>query len=315
MNQMKRRFFLTAGLGSAAVLLTPNIFAAEKAPDLSSKQVATLFSEFAQTKKMSPELKEWLNDPFIQKIPSYKVFDNVWYVGLRWVAAYLIQTNEGYILIDTLHPPFVGHLIDNLALLNVDPSEIKYVLMTHGHFDHVGGATTLKPLFKNAKFAMGEKGWEESFEHLGKGAGPNTMIPKEMILKDGGAVTLGNTTVQAISTPGHTEGTFSYIYPVYADGKKYTAVTIGGVGLNAIKDKAQLEEYIHSLDKLSSDSLGIFVNLTAHPFSTGQTELIEKIRSRKPGEPHPLVSRSAFLQYVNGLKSGAEKMLKSGKFN
>lgn len=91
--------------------------------------------------------------------------------------------------------------------------------MTHGHFDHVGGATTLKPLIKNAKFAMGEKGWEESFEHLGKGAGPKTMISKEMVLKDGETVTLGNTTVRAIATPGHTEGTFSYVYPVYADGK------------------------------------------------------------------------------------------------
>ena len=220
MNQMKRRNFLRVGLGSAAVLVAPKTFAAEKALDLSSKQVAALFSEFAQTKKMSPELKAWLDDPVIQKIPPYKVFDNVWYVGLRWVAAYLIKTNDGYILIDTLHPPFVGHLIDNLALLNVDPSEIKYVLMTHGHFDHVGGATTLKPLFKNAKFAMGEKGWEESFEHLGKGAGPKTMIPKEMVLKDGETVTLGNTTVRAIATPGHTEGTFSYVYPVYADMSK-----------------------------------------------------------------------------------------------
>ena len=157
MNQMKRRNFLRVGLGSAAVLVAPKTFAAEKALDLSSKQVAALFSEFAQTKKMSPELKAWLDDPVIQKIPPYKVFDNVWYVGLRWVAAYLIKTNDGYILIDTLHPPFVRHLIDNLALLNVDPSEIKYVLMTHGHFDHVGGATTLKPLFKNAKFAMAKK--------------------------------------------------------------------------------------------------------------------------------------------------------------
>ena len=125
MNQMKRRNFLRVGLGSAAVLVAPKTFAAEKALDLSSKQVAALFSEFAQTKKMSPELKAWLDDPVIQKIPPYKVFDNVWYVGLRWVAAYLIKTNDGYILIDTLHPPFVGHLIDNLALLNVDPSEIK----------------------------------------------------------------------------------------------------------------------------------------------------------------------------------------------
>lgn len=87
MNQMKRRNFLRVGLGSAAVLVAPKTFAAEKALDLSSKQVAALFSEFAQTKKMSPELKAWLDDPVIQKIPPYKVFDNVWYVGLRWVAA------------------------------------------------------------------------------------------------------------------------------------------------------------------------------------------------------------------------------------
>ena len=75
MNQMKRRNFLRVGLGSAAVLVAPKTFAAEKALDLSSKQVAALFSEFAQTKKMSPELKAWLDDPVIQKIPPYKVFD------------------------------------------------------------------------------------------------------------------------------------------------------------------------------------------------------------------------------------------------
>lgn len=73
------------------------------------------------------------------------------------------------------------------------------------------------------------------------------------------------------------------------------------------QDKSQLEEYIRSLDKLSSNKLDISVNLTAHPFSTGQTELIEKIKNRKLGEPHLLVSRSAFLQYVDGLKAGAEK--------
>ena len=72
MNQMKRRIFLRVGLGSAAVLVAPKTFAAEKALDLSSKQVAALFSEFAQTKKMSPELKAWLDDPVIQKIPPYK---------------------------------------------------------------------------------------------------------------------------------------------------------------------------------------------------------------------------------------------------
>ncbi|WP_348702346.1 hypothetical protein [Turicimonas muris] len=107
-------------------------------------------------------------------------------------------------------------------------------------------------------------------------------------------------------------GTFSYLYPVYVDGKKYTAVTIGGLGLNAIADKNQLQAYINSLSKLSDDLLGIEVDLTAHPFSTGQTELIDSIKNRKAGELHPLVNRKAFIEHLSKLRNGAEKYLEEG---
>lgn len=314
MKNINRRNFFKVSIGSAAVLSMPKTFANESVPyaDLKSEEISAMFGEFAKTKKMPANLNKWLNDPVIQKIPPYKVFDNVWYIGLRWVAAYLIKTSEGYILIDTVHQPFVGHLIDNLAVLGVDPSEIKYVLMTHGHFDHVGGATTLKPLFKNATFAMGEEGWREAFNFQGKKAGAKTMIQKEKVLKDKEKVTLGDTSVVALATPGHTMGTFSYLYPVYVDGKKYTAVTIGGLGLNAIADKNQLQTYINSLSKLSDDLLGIEVDLTAHPFSTGQTELIDSIKNRKAGELHPLVNRKAFIEHLSKLRNGAEKYLEEG---
>jgi metallo-beta-lactamase class B len=68
------------------------------------------------------------------------------------------------VLIDTLHEPHVDQLIENLRKVGVDLSEIKYVLMTDGHFDHVGGAAKLKPLFPDAKFVMTQKGWNEALE-------------------------------------------------------------------------------------------------------------------------------------------------------
>lgn len=64
--------------------------------------------------------------------------------------------------------------------------------------------------------------------------------------------------------------------------------------------------------KLSDDLLGIEVDLTAHPFSTGQTELIDSIKNRKAGELHPLVNRKAFIEHLSKLRNGAEKYLKEG---
>ena len=312
MPYTKREFLkLSATLGG--LLLSPTLFAKESYRDLSSSQVSEMFKQFALTHKKPKELEQWLTDPLVQKIPPYKVFDNVWYVGLRWVAAYLIKTSDGYILIDTLHDPFVDHLIDNLKTLNVRPEEIKYVIMTHGHFDHVGGAYALKPLLKNAQFAMGKIGWEEAIRTPNNPTAPAKMISVDRVLQDQEKIVLGDTTVVALSTPGHTMGTFSYLYPVYFDGQRHTAVTIGGLGLNAIKNKDQIKAYIQSMKRLSDPKLAIGVDLTAHPFSTGQTELIERIEQRKSGQPHPLVSRKAFVSHLQELSSGAQALLSQVK--
>ena len=68
------------------------------------------------------------------------------------------------VLIDTLHEPHVDQLVTNLAKVGIALSNIKYVLMTHGHLDHVGGAAKLKLLLTNAKFVMTQIGWDEAME-------------------------------------------------------------------------------------------------------------------------------------------------------
>ena len=162
-------------------------------------------------------------------------FGTLVFAGLRPI---LLKTSEGYILIDTVHQPFVGHLIDNLAVLGVDPSEIKYVLMTHGHFDHVGGATTLKPFYSKMRRLQWEK--RDGERHLTSRArkrGGKTMIQKEKVLKTKKKVTFRR---YFCCSSGYSRtdipwALFFYLYPVYVDGKKYTAVTIGGFRVEMLR--------------------------------------------------------------------------------
>lgn len=80
---------------------------------------------------MPAELGRWLNDTKAQTVEPYQAFDNVYYVGICWVSAWLIKTSEGLILIDTLYGEFTNQFIENIKKIGVDPAEIKMVLLTH----------------------------------------------------------------------------------------------------------------------------------------------------------------------------------------
>ena len=78
------------------------------------------------------------------KIAPFKVFDNLYHVGPGYVDAWLIPTSAGIIMIDTAEEPFVGHVIDNIRTLGFDLKDIKYILISHGHVDHFGGAARIQ---------------------------------------------------------------------------------------------------------------------------------------------------------------------------
>jgi metallo-beta-lactamase class B len=100
---------------------------------------------------------------------------------------------RGVVLIDTLHEPHVDQLIANLGKVGINLADIKYVLMTHGHFDHVGGAARLKPLLINAKFVMTQTGWDEAMEAARASESTSlrlSMIPQDVVVKDGDVIRL-----------------------------------------------------------------------------------------------------------------------------
>ena len=82
----------------------------------------------------------------IQKIEPFKMFDNLYHVGPCYVAVYLLTTPQGDILFDTTQEPFVDKLIDNIQKIGVNPRDIKYIVINHGHLDHFGGAARMQEL-------------------------------------------------------------------------------------------------------------------------------------------------------------------------
>jgi len=283
--------------------------------DCDSTKITAAFEGFLRTGKMPPALGHWLVDPKAQTVEPYRAFDNVYYVGVCWVSAWLITTSDGAVLIDTLHDPFGDLLIANIRKVGVDPASIKYVLMTHGHFDHVGGAYKVKSL-TNARFAMTEKGWAEAMTSAQASQGTPrrwTMIAKDLVVKDGDVITVGDTTFGVYETPGHTFGTASYSFHVRDGADSYHAFTVGGLGLNAIQSSQQVEAYIASVTRIAElvrqPTDPITVHLTTHPSSNGLTEAAQRLKSRRPGEPHPLVDPAGFTSQLEMLRKDAEERL------
>ncbi len=277
-----------------------------------SEPIMAGFAEFGKTGKMPPELGKWLGNVEAQRIEPFKPFDNVDYVGICWVSAWLVHTDEGTVLIDTLYGPFMDKLVADIESTGTALEDIKYVLMTHGHFDHVGGAAYLKDKLPNARFVMSEGGWTEFLEAAEASKGTRRElrgIEKDVVMKDGETLEFGGNSFTMIETPGHTWGTSSYMYNVQDGENTHRAITIGGLGLNAIEGPTQVEAYIESVDRVAAliaeAGENVEVHLTTHGFSNNLEETRALLEARGAGEPNPFIAPDAILKQVAGLRAGA----------
>lgn len=285
-----------------------------------SDRIAAAFDGVVRGDAPDPGLRRWIFDPRAQAIEPYQVFDDVWQVGVCWVAAYAIRTPDGVVLIDTVHEPHVDTWLANLRKVGIDPAEVRLVLITHGHFDHAGGAYRLKALAPNARFVMTQRGWEEAAQSAAQSAAASAdtpggwrMIDRDVVAKDGERFTVGDVPFTVYETPGHTMGTASFSYPVRDGGHTYRAITVGGLGLNAIESSAQVAAYIASIERIEAmttrTSDPVTVHLTTHAFSNGQTERAVLNRQRAPGVVNVLVDPTGLREQLEHLRMAAQLRL------
>src|SRR5437879_4047738 len=150
-------------------------------------------------------------------VPAFQVFDNLYYVGLDSICAYILKTSGGLILIDTLYEEFADQIPKSMQQVKLNPKDIKYIIVTHAHTDHTGGANALQAL-TGARVGMAELDWQMN----GTGTYMSSRgerrqfkpIRRDLVIKEGDTLTLADTTIKFYITPGHTPGVTSIEFPV-----------------------------------------------------------------------------------------------------
>ena len=150
--------------------------------------------------------------------PAFKVFDNFYWLGTRQHSSWALQTSAGIIIIDTNFAWATRpEIIDGLTKLGLNPADIKYVIISHAHGDHDQGAAELQERY-SAQVVMGTPDWDATLKRPATAPGG---VPKRDIAvgPEGRKLTLGDTTVDLVFTPGHSPGTLSYVFPVKDQGR------------------------------------------------------------------------------------------------
>jgi metallo-beta-lactamase class B len=218
-----------------------------------------------------------------------RIFDNFYYVGNTYVSAYVLKTSAGLIMIDALHDQWTNVSLEAMPKVGLNPKDIKYLIVTHGHNDHFGGAQAVKAL-SGARIALTDADWVL----LERG---NPALRRDMVIKEGDTLTLGDTTLKFYVTPGHTPGVASMEFPVFDSGKQHKAFLFGGHNVTSNQVQA-FEQMVATVKRLSSTLTGVSAYFTSHPWAASVVERGEKIKTRKAGEPNPYIAPEDFLAFM-----------------
>lgn len=224
--------------------------------------------------------------------PPFKVFDNLYWLGTRQHSSWALQTSGGIIIIDTNFAwATEPEIVEGLTTLGLNPRDIRYVVISHAHGDHDQGAAELQARY-GAQVVMGAPDWEATLARPATAAGG---VPKPGIAvgPDGMDLTLGDTTVQIVATPGHSPGTLSYVFPVRNEGRTVMVAYSGGTLTGAFgTDAARWDQYIDSqrrIARVAADA-GASVLLSNHSeYDGAYTKARLLSASRQPGENHPFI--------------------------
>ena len=186
----------------------------------------------------SPDNSRAQSNDWTEPFPPFKIAGNLYYVGSKGLANYLITTPEGHILINSdmeENVPLIRASVENLGFKFTD---IKILLISHAHWDHDGASDTIKKLtgakymVMDADVSVVESGGKTDFQY---GNDPTTLYKPtkvDRVLRDGDEVKLGGTVLVAHLTPGHTKGCTTWTLKVAEGGKKYDVVIIGSPNVN-----------------------------------------------------------------------------------
>ena len=239
--------------------------------------------------RQAPPRERWHAEPV-------KVFDNLYFVGTREHGAWAVVGSEGIIVIDALYEYAVeDEVVGGLKKLGLAPAQIKYLIISHGHGDHHGGAKLLQDRF-GARVVMGADDWALVEKDT------RTPRPKrDIVATDGMEIRVGDQKVTLYLTPGHTLGTLSTLVPVKDGGRNHLAAAWGGTSFSAATPREQVNLYVNSAVRFRdiAAKAGADVLIGNHTAYDGNIAKTAALAKRRPGDPNPyVIGKDAVSRYL-----------------
>lgn len=259
--------------------------------------------------------------PWEGYVEPFRIFGNLYFVGTVPASTHLIDTDEGLIVIDPGYPQSLYLVIDNIYKLGFQVKDIKYIVCTHGHYDHIGAVKALKELTGATTFL----GKEDVDYANGKadltwarelGAEYHEAFEPDVLLSHDDIIKLGNTKILCKSAPGHTPGTMAFFFDV-TDGKRtLRAAMHGGVGRNSMYkeflDKYGLsyetrEKFVPAIDSFIEEHVDIL--LGNH---VGNNDTVEKSKCMTE-DFNPFIDDTAWKKFLVSVKEKYYRMFEENK--
>ncbi len=251
-----------------------------------------------------PERSTWYAEPA-------KVFDNLYFVGQSEYSSWAVTTSQGIILIDAIYDYSVDEeVVGGLRKLGLDPAQIKYVIVSHGHGDHSGGAKALQDRF-GARVILSAVDWD-LLERSRSNPNAQPVPRRDIVATDGMKLTLGDTTLTLYITPGHTLGTISTLIPVTDHGQRHMVAEWGGTAFNWVASpgsyitperpaKFWFDTYSRSAERFRNVAAqaGADIIIANHSVFDGSKTKIPALASRAANQTHPyVIGKEGVLQYM-----------------
>ncbi len=250
---------------------------------------------------------------YLDYVPPVRIFGNLYFAGTHSASVHLIDTGEGLIMLDSGYPGNAMYVVNAIYTLGFSVRDIKYIVHSHGHYDHLGSTRAFLRLTDAVTF-LGEEdiplATGEDKRTLAEvfGAEFKETFSPDVALRDGMEISLGNTCIRCVSTPGHTPGTVSFFFDVREGERVLRAGMHGGVGLNSLTREflsknhyplSMRDAYFASLDKVENEHVDIPLG---NHVANNQTE--EKIARLLAGDREAFIDPNGWGRFLENCREG-----------
>ncbi len=260
-----------------------------------------------------PAQSDW-NEPF----PPHRIADNLYYVGSKGLSTYLITTSQGHILINSSFERTVPIIRASVEKLGYKFTDVKILLASHAHSDHVEGHALIRELTGARVYVM------QGDDAVIAGGGAGQYLYKagwkpckvDRVLQDGDKVTLGEATLVAHRTPGHTRGCTTWTMQAEDRGKTYRVVIIGSPNVNPGYQLVNNRDYPEIADDFARTfqvlkTLPCDIYLGAHGNYYGMEAKYARLQSGAGG--NPFVDPGGYRSYVEERERAYREILERQK--